>query len=279
MALKDILVVVDGTAATAARVAAAAALAARHDAHLTGLWVVPPLNMPGYVDVQLPEAVREAHRQEQLEQTADAKRRFAEAMGQAGLTARSEWRSAQGDPTDITAIHARYADLVVVGQTDVDRGRESATVRPEALVFDSGRPVLVVPYAGQFPTVGDRVLVAWNDSREAARAVADAHPILERAHRVTVLAVNPRPGIQGAGDEPGADIARHLAHHRVTVEASHFLCEPAEIGDILLNQITDLGCDLVVMGAYGRSRLREIVLGSLTGFILRHMTVPILFSH
>ena len=139
----------------------------------------------------------------------------------------------------------------------------------------SGRPVLVVPYAGRHEGLGSRVLVAWNASREAARAVHDALPLLTRARSVVVLAVDPP-------DEdhiPGADIAAHLAHHGVHVEARHTVAPDIEVGDELLNLISDLGADLLVMGAYGRSRWREAVFGGATRHILAHMTVPVLMAH
>ncbi|HYD31981.1 MAG TPA: universal stress protein [Azospirillaceae bacterium] len=279
MALKDILVIVDDGPYAAARVDLAVWLAQRHDAHLTGLHITAPVTLPGYVEVGLPESVRTQQRRYALDLVDHAHALFDERARRAGLTDRSEWRTADGNPTDVAAVHARYADLVIVGQVDPHHGAENPVVHPEDLLFDSGRPVLVVPFAGTFPTVGKRVLIGWNASREAARAIGDARPMLETAKKVTVLAVNPRPGAAGLGDEPGADIARHLARHGVTVEARHILNEEIDIGSTFLNQAADHACDLIVMGAYGRSRLRDLVLGSLTRFILNHMTVPVLLSH
>jgi nucleotide-binding universal stress UspA family protein len=116
-------------------------------------------------------------------------------------------------------------------------------------------------------------------SREAARAVNDALPLLETAEKVSVLAVNPKPGFDGLGDEPGADIALHLARHGVKVSADHFTARGMDAGDMILNYATDVSADLLVMGAYGRSRLRELVLGGVTRHIMQHMTIPVLFSH
>jgi len=120
------------------------------------------------------------------------------------------------------------------------------------------------------------VLVAWDGSREAARAIADAMPLLERAVHVTVLAVNPGPDL---GDEPCADITLHLARHNVPAEAAHMVSEDLDTADALLSRAADLSVDLIVMGAYGRRRLRDLVMGSVTGHLLRHMTVPVLMSH
>lgn len=279
MAFKDLLVVVDDSAASAARIDVAAQLAARNDGHVTGLYAVTPIVLPGYIESELPEEVRDNQRRFAQEQAAKAGALFDAAMRRHGLTDRSEWRLVHGSPTDAAALHGRYADLVVVGQVDPHRDRDHPVVLPQDLVFECGRPLLVVPYAGRFATVGERVLVGWNGSREAARAVADALPLLAAAKRVVLLAVNPKSGPAGIGDEPGADIARHLSRHGCRVEAARVSTDQVDPGDTLLNTVSDESCDLVVMGAYGRSRLREQVLGGMTRFMLEHMTVPVLMSH
>lgn len=278
MSLKDLLVVVDDTPAAAARIDVAAQLAVKHDAHVTGLYVVTTATIPNYLEAEIPEAVRAAQRARAEEQAGKAAELFEGRMLRFGLTDRSEWRSVRGAPTELVALHGRYADLVVVGQVDPKHDQDMPAVLPQDLVFDCGRPLLVVPYAGSFASVGERVLVGWNASREAARAVGDALPLITKAQRVLVLAVNPRPGQIGLGDEPGADIARHLSRHG-RVQATHITTDAVEPGDTMLNTIADESCDLVVMGAYGRSRLRELVLGGMTRYMLQHMTVPVLMSH
>ncbi len=137
----------------------------------------------------------------------------------------------------------------------------------------------MVPYIGARQEMGRNVLVAWNGSREATRAVNDALPILERADKVTVLAVNPGKNGNDHGDIPSADIALHLARHGVKAEASQTVSDELEVGSIILSRISDLGADLVVMGAYGHSRMRELMMGGVTRDLLRHMTVPVLMSH
>lgn len=280
MALKDILAVVDDTPAMGSCLETAIALATRHDAHLTGLHVSPPVALPGAMDSRLVEEIIAAQQDAEVRRVSRLAAQFNSAVARAGLFDRSEWRRAGGNQADVVALHARYADLVVMGQRIPDFYGDVPQLLPDDLIFVCGRPVLVVPYAGQFETVGQRVLVGWNGSREAARALADAMPILERAKKVTLLAVSPKPGPGGLGDAPCADIARHLARHGVVAEAAYFAgADPHEVGDALLNHVSDLGCDLIVMGAYGQSRFRTMVLGSLTGFLLRHMTVPVLMCH
>jgi nucleotide-binding universal stress UspA family protein len=136
-----------------------------------------------------------------------------------------------------------------------------------------------VPYAGQFERVGERVLVAWNASRESTRAINDALPLLKNAAMVTVLAVNPKHGIEGHGDVPAADIALHLARHGVKAEAAHTIAKDISEGDALLSYAADLGVDLIVSGGYGHSRAREMVFGGVTRTLLQEMTVPMLLSH
>jgi nucleotide-binding universal stress UspA family protein len=279
MTLKDILVIVDETPSAEARLDVALALAADHDAHLTGLYISSPVSLPSYVESFLTEEMRASWEAEESARAVDAGARFTERLSRAGRLARSEWRVVTGATSEVAATHGRYADLVVVGQLDPAARRGVPLVEPDALVFACGRPVLVVPYVGHFPTVGRRVLVGWNGSREAARAVADAMPVLEQARLVTLLAVDTAAEQADDENEPGLGIARHLAHHGIVAEAARFICEPHEVGDTLLNYTTDLSCDLIVLGAYGQNRLRSLVLGSLTGFILEHMTVPVLLSH
>lgn len=280
MALKDLLVVVDDSAAGLARMELAARLAVRHDAHLTGLYVVSPISLPAFVEAELPAELRATLRA-QAEAGADqCGDQFDAVMRRHGLSDRSEWRAVSGDPTTAVSIHGRYSDLVIIGQPDPRRDRDVAVPSPGDLVFSCGRPLLVVPYIGTFSDVGDRVLVAWNGSREAARAMADARPILSRAKKVSLLSVNPADAADGGlGDMPGADIAKYLSRHNAKVEVAHTTTDALEPGDALLNTVSDEGCDLLVMGAYGRSRLRELVLGGVTRHILKHMTVPVLMTH
>ncbi len=184
----------------------------------------------------------------------------------------------EGFPAEVVTLHARYADLAVLGQHDPD-GPDSRRGVVEAALFGAGRPVLVVPYAGRFPGAGRRVLVAWNASREAARAVNDALPILEQAEAVTVLAVNPRQGIGGHGEAPAADIALHLARHGVKATAEQVAAPAVGDAEALLNAVAERGADLLVMGGYGHSRLCEMALGGVTRTVLRSMTAPVLLSH
>lgn len=281
MPLKDILVNLDGTEAARTRLRLAADLARRHGAHLTGLFVVdimlPVMASADATSGAVLAELLERMRADSLEEAATVETLFRETLRREGLS--GEWRCVEGASPEHVALHARYADLAVLGQASPDDGQPSATAILEATLFGSGRPVLVIPYAGHFETLGSRVLVGWNASAEAARAVNDALPLLAGASSVVVTAVNPRRGLDGHGDEPGADIALHLARHGLKVEVEHTLAPEIDAGDLLLNRASELSADLLVIGAYGHSRLRETILGGVTRTLLKQMTVPVMMSH
>lgn len=280
------LVQLDAAASSDARLDVAVDLARRHGAHLTGLCAVDVMRLAGFATgvvgsgnsaalAMLVDQVRE----EALQAAARIEVGFRERLRRDGIE--GEWRLVEGGIADTVALHTRYADLAVLGQDDPggpalpDWGVSAV----ERTLFASGRPVLVVPYAGRFEMVGRRALVGWNASREAARAVNDALPLLAEAEAVTVLAVNPRHGVGGHGDVPAADIVLHLARHGAHATAAHTLAEGISDADILLNYAADLSADLIVVGAYGHSRMRELVLGGVTRALLNRMTVPVLMSH
>ena len=281
MALKDMLVHLDASAESAARLELAAALAARHGAHLVGLHA-SEARMPAGLTADAGGAalglVMARLREEDAAEAAAARAGFEDRIRRDGLS--GEWRVVRGRAVENLAMQARHADLTILGQPRP--GREGARFAEDLLegaLFASGRPVLMVPYAGHFGAVGARVLIGWNATREAARAVADAMPFLTTAAEVVVLAINPSPGLEGHGEQPAADMAQHLARHGVKATAQQVLAHDVPEADVLLNCAADLGADLIVMGAYGHSRLRQMVFGGVTRGILARMTVPVLLSH
>jgi nucleotide-binding universal stress UspA family protein len=276
MPLKDLLVHVDVDEACGSRIDVAVMLAATHEAHLTGLHVMAWPLVPAYVEAELPPRFYEDQRRHLRERAQQAEGGFLARERRHGV--RSEWRVAEGDVVGTMKLHARYADLTIVGQgVDLRDVPGELAFLPEELALWVGRPVLVVPRYGTFQAIGQRVLIAWNGSREATRAVNDAIPILKVANKVTVLSIDP----EGEPDRrlPGADLALHLARHEITAEAESTQALDIAVGDVLLSRAADLGADLIVMGAYGHSRLREMVLGGATRHLLQHMTVPVLLSH
>ncbi len=275
--IKQILVHVDATPEAEARLTVACDLTRRHDAQLVGVHVLTPPDLPPSVMAEAGVVLLDMMRDAAEKAAAKAKETFQARVAREGL--RSEWRLVSGFASDTVAVHARYSDLAIVGQPTEDAGGAITAVLPEEVALHAGRPVLVVPYAWKPTQVATRVLIGWDASREATRAVNDAMPLLTRANAVKVLVVNGRPSDSGHGEVPGADIALHLARHGVKVEAQRTLAVDIGVGETLLSAAADEGADLLVMGCYGHSRLREAVFGGATNTLLRSMTVPVLLAH
>ena len=276
MSYKTILVHIDPAKRCPVRVEAAIRLAQQYDAHLVALHAIAPFEPPGYVMAEMGPAIVDAQRAAAASELARTEAEFNRQVSAAGLR-NVELRSAVDDLVDAITLHARYADLLVIGQADAAAESHVPADFPERLVLAAGRPVLILPSVGSFATIGKRILIAWNPSREATRAVTDAIPLLQRADTVHVMAVNPKAGEHGT--VPGADIGLYLARHGVRVEVKSDHGAEIDVGNELLSRAADLDADLVVMGGYGHSRLKEWVLGGATRTILGSMTAPVLMSH
>ena len=277
MAPKDILVHMDSSKSTPARLGAAINLANTWGARLTGAYVLSKPYLPAYAEVQISAEILEAQAEAMERTSEETEVTFRKATDSAGVKA--EWRVLEGATADVLAIQARYFDLTIVGQTDQDDELFIADHEmPDRLILTSGRPVLIIPYIGTYDTIGKNVMVAWDAGQQASRAVHDALPVLKAADKVTVMVINPKGGVQGTGDLPGADIAEHLSRHGVNAEADHVTSD-LEPGDMLLSRIADKSIDLLVMGTYGHARWTELILGGVTNHIFKHMTVPVLTSH
>jgi nucleotide-binding universal stress UspA family protein len=249
------------------------ALAQTHGATLTALSVVDNMPIPSYVVPYVPANLAESYVDESRVAAREIEARVKAREASTGI--RAEWRYREGDVRAVFAQHAHYTDLVVVAQgsgDDVPVG--PAGNLPGDLVLTAGRPVLVVPWRGVASPVGKRVIIGWNSSKEATRALNDALPILEKADAVKVLTV---------GDEeshiPGADIAQHLARHGVKAEADHVTDTDGPAAAALVFEAKDFGADLLVCGAWGHSRMFETVLGGVTRDLLRSMELPLLLAH
>lgn len=202
-----------------------------------------------------------------------------EAIATEMKVASFEPRLVDDEPEGGLALQARYCDLVVVGQTDPDELSPNViSDLPEYVMLNCARPVLIVPYAGQFKQVGDNILIAWDGSIEATRALTQAIPLLQRAANVSVALFNAVAGTAQHGEQPGADIALYLARHGIKVDVQAQRTN-IDIGNALLSLALDNNADLIVMGGYGHTRLREVLLGGATRTVLKTMTVPILMAH
>jgi nucleotide-binding universal stress UspA family protein len=278
MNCKTLLVHLDDSTRSGARLDYALDLAARHDAHLIGLYVVcdesaTPFFLYGS---DLWRIDRETQRDANLKRAQDHCLAAAERAGR-----RIEWRSPSGPSTDAAILHARHADLLILGQDDPQD--PNAYVAPhfvEDIVMESGRPAIVLPYAGPLRAQTENVMIAWDGARESARAASDALPLLRRARFVTIMTVQRHPDHGEHGEPAGIDVAAWLARH--DIEASFSATPPVagvDSGALLLNALADRHIDLLVMGAYGHARVRERLLGGVTRTMLQSMTVPVLMSH
>jgi nucleotide-binding universal stress UspA family protein len=277
MSYKTILVHLDHRPRSSVRLELAFRLAERFDAHLIGLFAPGGARLPSYAQAEGGPLLREVLEKRRAEVAQEVRKRFQEVAGRNGKD-RAEWRASESEPDAAVRLSARYADLVVAGQPEAGELGEPRGLADE-LALSSGRPVLFVPYAGKFADVGRRVLIAWDAGREAARAVSDALPLLQGAEAVEVAAFDPERGGRRHGQEPGADIGLYLARHGVKVSVARQSGAGFEVGGQILSRAADHGADLIVMGAYGHSRVRELVLGGATRTLLEAMTVPVLMSH
>lgn len=249
------------------------------DAHLIGLNVMPPyVVIPGG---ETGSAVTvDAHRD--AYQSAIAKLRDAFAAATKLNSAKAEWR--QDDANFATASgviieRGRVTDLVVASQKDKNWPLTDFLEEPERLAIECGRPVLLVPNSGAPASPPKRATIAWNGRREAARAVFDALPLLAGAQEVNIVWVHPDRDQPHSGDLPGADLSTTLSRHGIKAIASEISATDGNIGHELLRQANAFGSDLLVMGAYGHSRMREFVLGGASREVLAHMDRLVLMSH
>jgi nucleotide-binding universal stress UspA family protein len=279
MSYKTILVQVSDTSQTDAYIDIAAGIALAENAHLIGAAVTGVSRFLYQIAESNPRDATVAPHVEAMRKHANnALKKFDDAMRQHNL-AFFERRLIDDDLATGITQHARCCDLVVLPQYDPEDTPVAVSADlPAYVLMNSGCPVLVVPHAGAPAQVGKRVLVAWNASVQALRAVRDALPLLKRAAVVEVVVFNAAAQPEVYGDEPGSDLALYLARHDVQVDVIQQVTE-SDIGDALLSLAADLTSDLLVMGCYGHSRFREILLGGATRTILDSMTLPVLMSH
>lgn len=279
MSYKTILVHVDESSHASERIKIAAAIAMTQSAHLIGTAMT---GASRYLVQTRMLAELDPNLRTHLE---FLRRRAMSGLEDFEATARKlglpsfEKRLVDDEAGGGICLQARYADLVVIGQNDPN---EISPVTmpdfPQYVVLNSGRPVLLLPYAGRFDNLGNRVLVAWNGSIEATRTITSALPLLKRAQKIDVAVFNPGAQAQANGPRPGADMALYLSRHGIKVNVQQQQTRQ-DAGPALLALAKELGSDLIVMGGYGHSRFREILLGGATRAVLESMTVPVLMSH
>ena len=270
MDFKDLLVHIDDSHQCVARLDLAIKLARDYKAHLTGLYVVTHTQYT-------PQS------ESKKRKVTEAEAIFRLKTGEADISAEwlvADWATVGVDMVEILNAHAHQKDLIIVGQTEqVGQEGDVPPDLPERVVLGSGRPVLVVPYAGTFKTLGERVIVAWKAGRASARAINDAFPFLKNAKEVYVLSIQAAGDKQMAERSPDGDICANLKRHNIMAKEEIIPTEGNPVANILMNFAWDHGCDLVVVGAYAQSSSNKLYLGPVAKHLLNNMTLPVLMSH
>jgi nucleotide-binding universal stress UspA family protein len=255
----------------------AISLADAFRAHVLGVAFSFDPVIPGMVMGGLPPEFIESQRIESDKKARAAVARFEKAANQAGISAETRIISASvSGAADQLGRLARRFDMVVVGQADGDKGMADEVV-DEGVLFECGRPVIFVPFIQKIGLKLDRIMVCWDGSRAATRAIADSIPLLQKAKEVEIVLVTSK-GFK-ADEAPGVDLAKHLARHKLDVNLKRITSPEIDVASTILSYAADSSADMIVMGGYGHSRLREFVLGGVTRSILESMTVPVLMSH
>src|SRR5215468_2022096 len=275
--LKDVVVNLSGRGPQDFAAEYAASVAGTFGARITGISFLYEPIIPDGTLGGVPVDLIELQREENSKSARDAISRFETAVKKAGVAGETRMLDATfgGAPTLFAQIARRF-DLAVVGQAQRDQGATD-TLMIEGALFESGRPLVVVPYIQKRGLTLERVLACWDGSRTAARAIGDARPFLERAKAVDLVMVAEE---RKSGDEiSGANMSEHLTRHGVAASLKRIAKGDLAVEDVLLSYAADSGADFMVMGGYGHSRLREFILGGVTRGILASMTVPVLMSH
>ncbi|MFM2422048.1 MAG: hypothetical protein RL291_578 [Pseudomonadota bacterium] len=259
---------------------AAIPLARAHGAHLIALAVIPPyVVIPASAAAGASVTVDE-HRLAYRQDMTKLKTRFEDLCRSEQLSI--EWREADsgfGTPAAQIMEHGRSADLLIIAQKDPGWSYSSYLEEPDRIAVECGRPLLLLPNMGNINLPPKRALIAWNGTREAARAVADAIPLMPPGTDVTILWVDPTNDRHSAGDVPGADLATALSRHGLRCEATFIRTTSGDAGAAILREAAARNVDLIVMGVYGHSRLREFLLGGVSRDVFARMDRPVLMSH
>ena len=280
MSYKTILVSLNEVGRLSELVAAAVTLARETGAHVSGLYVVPAVQVYPSVGFEAAPQVFEGNRSFFKDNGARVKQAFEEAMRREGLSHDFHQIDARTPViADEVVAAGRVADLVIVSATNPEEitGVERDFV--EQTVMALGRPVIVLPYKGKAAVSLNEVIIGWDGGREASRAAFDALPLLKKAAKVRVVRIDPQKDPSLRGSVAGADLAEALARHGVKAEAQGYPTDGQDEGQALMRCAEDSGAGLIVMGAYGHSRLAEFIFGGATRFVLNRLVCPVLMSH
>ncbi len=273
--MKNILVHADLGKAFKPRMAFAASLARKYGAGLSVLYVIPPFELAGYSKYAFPKAVLQERRQAEQQEALAAKAVMDDAV--ADIQAQCSWKIETGDFCDTLCGYARAADLLILGQRDESDIKVPDGAAPDRIILRAGRPVIVTPHVSFDETAGSRIMVAWDGSRESARALHDALPLLLQADQTEVVTFVEKKSA-AAGIASVESIVSFLQRYGIDARSESLVLNDVTVGESILNRIVDRGANMLVMGGYGQSRLRELVLGGVTRTVLEHSSVPVLMS-
>lgn len=280
MSYKNILVHLDDSDACAERVEAAVALAKRQDARVTGIALALESTISTYIGIDIPSSLTAAQQVLVDEAAKRAVDKFEAAASEAGVEFVSQTVNCPATKAPARlAFFSKHADLTFMGQPNPnDRGAPFLESLMDGVLQNSGRPVYVVPYIGRPHMKIRKAVIAWDGGKKAVRAVNDAIPLLQGRNEVVILVVNPKERGKEFGGKQGENIAAHLQRHGVNAIVDYQIAPDLSTDTVILNYLADSGADLLVMGAYGHSRLRERAFGGVTESILHQMTAPVLMS-
>ena len=255
----------------------AISIAEAFNAHLLGVAFAYEPVIPGSVMGGIPPEFLEAQRAESEKSARAAIARFEQAAKRAGISFESRVLSASvSGASELLGRIGRRFDIVVLGQPTRERPMPDEVI-DEGVLFECGRPVIFVPFIQKAGLALNRVMLCWDGGRTATRAIADSMPFLEKAKQVELVVVGSKP--PKSDEISGADIGQHLARHGLKVEVKRITSPDIDVPSTILSYAADSSADMIVMGGYGHSRLREFVLGGATRGLLESMTVPVLMSH
>lgn len=279
MDFKNILIHLDHSNGCQNRLTTAFDIATTFGAKLNGLFVVPDYVVPSYVEAQISVDLITDVTEKAIARAKEKLAEYQKLADDAGISMESQ--VVEGQVIPILREHSKYSDLLLLGQDQPDDPDNASYGLADALLFEGGCACLVVPHSGKLAAPGKRVLLTWNASRESARALREAMPFLTRAESVVVLSSEPDDGNDdiARGHPHAQELSRLLESHGIDSVSSGISDPDISASDAIIGQAADMNADLIVMGAYGHARLREIILGGVTRDLLKQSSVPLLLAH
>ncbi len=277
--IRDIVLQCDASESCDARLDTAFGFAEKCGAHLQAVFVMPNPVIPSYAEGY--SEVIPYNPKDQIERVARQAKEAEEMFREKSVNhkVKTEWRIVEDGDYDTILDLARYADIVLIPQLCARFGNNDKIFIIDRLLIHSGRPLIIIPDLNKRFPMDKNIMIAWDESHEAARAVHDALPILKNAKKIRAISISEKADDEDRFLITGHDLQEHLTHHSIKIGSAFLKRGNAQVGEKLLDAAMEFNADLIIMGAYGHSRLREIILGGATDYILRKATIPVLVSH